>query len=248
MTFAVLQVPQGRGAWSSIGGLLSVDGRSRGPYYRAPSDGSFARMPGATTAMAIRNNVTVDLNTYAVYMGVRACQRQIGVSDDGVWGPNTDIAAKKWQTQMTSALVGVADGVIGPRSTKGMFMPDVLRICGSDTNLRYAVVGHMGHESGWDPAAVGMTTPEDLGLGQINGVYHPDMSIAARLTPEQAIPWMVSFVHGNLEAMGSLDDGIAAYLLGIGGARSWVRAGRPQIFYKTDIPAYIRSVHTAAEA
>ena len=248
MTFAVTQVQQGRGAWTSVGGLLSVDGRSRGPYYRAPSDGSFARMPGATTVMAIRNNVTVDVNTYAVYMGVRACQRQIGVVDDGVWGSNTDAAAKRWQAQMGYALVGVADGVIGPRSTKGMFLPDVNKACGSNNDLRYAVVGHMGHESGWDPAAVGMSTPDDLGLGQINGVYHPEMSPAARLTPEQAIPWMVSFVQGNLEALGNLDDGIAAYLLGIGGARSWVRAGRPQIFYKADIPAYIRSVHTAAEA
>lgn len=244
MSATVTKVVSGRGAWSNIGGTLNSAGTAPGPYYKAPASGAYKDMPGSKGADAVKNSGTVDMNYFAVYMGVRAIQRHLGTPDDGVWGPNTDSKCKDWQKAHSLT----ADGICGPNTTKAMFLPLLNKSAGSDDQVYYCCRGHVGHESAWDPAAVGFQTPEDLGLCQINGPAHPDMSAQERLRPEDSLPWVARFVANNLAVMGNRVDGIAAYLLGTGGAQQWVKADRPTMFYGVDIDAYVSSVRKQAEA
>lgn len=248
MTFKINTPERGRGAWptSGKGGTLSVDGKKPGPYYRAPVGNS--QMPGLTAALAVRNGREVDVNDYAVYMGVKALQKVIGATPDGILGPKSDAAVKDWQKK--NGLV--ADGVPGPVTFRKMFEP-VARAAAKKAAgaqklnvdvLTEMVIGHVGHESMWDVGAVGYSTPEDLGLCQINGRWHPSEDFEERLTPETALNYAASVViAGNLRALsGDEDAAIFAYNVGIYGARRWVQLGRPKIHYGVDAYAYINSV------
>lgn len=241
----VLAVTTGRGAWpnNGTGGTLSVKGDKPGGYYRAPAAGR--PMPGRLAFDAMRAGKAPTLNDYAVFMGVKAIQQRLGATDDGLFGPNTGKAVAAWQTSKGL----VADGVFGPASGKAMFGPLATSAAVAvSTRAGFADVvrGHIGHESWWDPGAVGVSTPDDVGLGQINGPAHPTITLEQRFDAEFAIPWIAEFADGNITAMGGVrDDGVAAYNLGIGGARSWVKAGRPQMWGSTDVRKYIASVLTA---
>ena len=235
MSFSIAPVTTGRSAWSPVGGTLNVTGSAPGPYYRAPASGKFEDMIGAEALTAQRYGREVNLNAYAVYAGARAFQRVIGVTDDGVWGPKTDKAAKNWQYRQNGR-AGTPDGIFGPKSARCAFLPLVTKAAGNSSLVAFLTRGHIGHESGWDPAAVGYSTPDDLGLGQINGTAHPDLDVTTRLTPEDAVPWIADFCRYNLEHMGEhVNDAIAAYLLGVTGAKTWVRQDRPRYYAGADI-------------
>ena len=250
MTYAITTPDLGRGAWAvnGSGGTLSVDGKKPGPYYRAPAPGSSTKMPGLTAALARRNDHSVSVNDYAVHMGVKALQRQIGATQDGILGPKSEAAIKAWQ----KAHGLVADGVPGPKTFRAMLEPLAIAAAKKaafdrrvDSNvLVEMVIGHIGHESAWDPGAVGYSTPDDLGLCQINGRWHPSESIEERLTPETALAYAAGVViAGNLIALeGDEDAAIFAYNVGIYGARRWVQLGKPAIHYGVDAYGYINSV------
>lgn len=242
----VLPVTQGRGTWPNDGdgGTLVLDGTKLGPWYRSPA--GTMKWPGYAGYVAAKNNTSVDLNFYAVYRAVKDLQRVVGATSDGLFGAQTGDKVKTWQANHGL----VADGVVGPKTTRAMYHPVVLAsaktVDTSLTNLGPIAGGHIGWESGWDPGAVGVTTPDDVGLGQINGPSHPDMSLDDRLDPRKAITWIVNFVDDNITQMNGVeDDGIAAYNLGVGGARSWVKAGRPQFFNGVDVWKYIANVRNA---
>jgi hypothetical protein len=130
-----------------------------------------------------------------------------GLDDDGVLGPAT--ARAMWQPVLDAACEQVE---IGPRGV----------------SLRKLCRGHIGVESGWDCGAVGVSTPADVGLGQINGPAHPDMDLDERLDPWTALAFVARFVYGNLVAFGFNErDTVASYMLGQGGCRTWIKAGRP---------------------
>lgn len=241
----VTAVTRGRGAWplNGTGGTLSDRGDAPGGYYRAPTGKS--AMPGLIGARAARSGGACTLNEYAVYMAVRAIQQRVGADPDGVFGPDTGKRLGVWQANH-----GITpDEVFGPQSGKRMFRPLAVAAAirlSAIKDFHLVVAGHIGHESWWDPGAIGVSTPADLGLGQINGPSHPDMSAEQRLTPAVSIPWVADFALANITAMkGNLRDGIAAYNLGIGGARSWVAAGRPTQWGTTNVPKYIASVLAA---
>lgn len=235
---------KGRGAWpkSGVGGTLNADGTAAGQYYRAPADGSPMAMPGYVGYMLLAAGAPVDVNFYAVHQGVRAIQREIGATVDGLFGPATAARLTTWQTEKRLP----ADGVFGPQSAQAMFTTIAAalakNISGSTTTSRL-VLGHVPVESGWDPAAVGLSTPHDLGLGQINGDAHLDLTPEYRLTPRLALTAVATIVQADLAAMNWIvRDAIAAYNLGVGGARAWVKAGHPAVFNGAPIGSYVAAV------
>lgn len=240
---SVYYLTYGRGAWNvnGEGGTLSAKGTSRGPYYRAPAPGSLMRMPGLNAAMTIRNGAsTVNINDLAVYYAVKGLQGKIGAVADGILGPKSDEAIRRWQHVRGL----VADGIPGPKTFRAMFEPDARKAALQyGEKIEYMLIGHIGHESGWDLGAVGYSTPQDLGLCQISGRWHPELDEDFRLTPSKSLPWAARFVKENLDYLkGDVDAAILAYNLGKGGATSWVKAGRPEKFYGVDTHAYIASV------
>lgn len=233
MTFSITYPTRGRGAWSSsgLGGTINAAGTKPGSYYRAPATGSGLEMIGLRAFRAVRDGKPVDVNYYATFMAVKAYQAFFGSTPDGIWGPKTDQSVKSWQ----SANGLTADGVLGPKTSKAIFKPMAEKMA-YDVNkthpeLKKMVVGHLGWESAWDAGAVGGSTPVDLGLGQINGPAHPNMSEQDRLTPSTALLWVAQFVNSNLVAFNyNVRDGVSAYNLGQGGTRSWIKDGRPDVW------------------
>lgn len=239
-TVSLIYPDHGRGAWSSAGGTLRSDGLAAGSYYRAPAGA--VQMPGTVGSKAVQSSGSCDINSYAVYMGVKGIQRELAILDDGLFGPQTAAALKPWQAEHGLE----ADGIYGPASAKAMFAPVARSVAaGASTNPTVAklTVAHVGFESGWDPGAVGYVEPRDLGLGQINGPAHSDLTPQFRLTPRYALSWVANFVYNNLEAMlWNERDAIAAYNLGIGGARNWVGAGRPDVWNNIKVKQYVDGV------
>lgn len=239
-TLSLLYPDHGRGAWSSTGGTLSDDGTKPGPYYRAPAGAM--QMPGIVGYRAVQSSGTCDINSYAVHLAVKGIQRELGAEEDGLFGPATGAALKTWQG--TKGLA--ADAIFGQASAKAMFVPIARSIAaGVSTNPIVAklTVAHVGFESNWDPGAVGYVEPRDLGLGQINGPSHSDLTPQFRLTPRYSLGFVAHFVLDNLEAMlWNERDAIAAYNLGVGGARSWVKAGRPDVWNDIKVKQYIDGV------
>jgi soluble lytic murein transglycosylase-like protein len=91
------------------------------------------------------------------------------------------------------------------------------------------VCGIISSESGWDAGAVGAVDDNDLGLAQINGPSHTEYSEAQRLDPLVAFPFVFNYLRESLDYVSivTIDDAIASYNLGVGGATKWIKAGRP---------------------
>lgn len=245
----------GRGAWpaSGRGGTLSADGAKPGRFYRSPLESSSGATVGLTGYRASLRSTTCAVDDYATFRAVVAVQNELReqgllgsdgrpVVADGLWGRNTDTGVRAFQLRQGLT----PDGVFGAKTARAMFEPMARRVAAvTDPTGQVArlLVGTVTWESGWDPGAVGSATPQDLGLGQINGPAHPGMSAASRLDPRVALPYVAELITGNLHAMGGeLRDAVAAYRYGIAGARAWVDAGRPQAWKGTDAWDYISTI------
>lgn len=247
----------GRGAWSKIGGTLSVDGTKAGVYYRTPATG---------TNWIGKDIDTTDPNQRAVKGAVKAYQaavnRRISTNLllDGVLGPVTSQAISNFQNKAGEYV----DGVIGPKTSKSLLLPDLQKVV---RNYQTAYPGHteitativsgvINSESGWDAGAVGYVDDEDLGLAQINGPSHSQYTEGQRLDPMIAFPFVFNYLRTSLDNANieTIDDAIASYNLGVGGKNSagvwvgavgWIKAGRPDIWKPTpasaprDVRAYI---------
>lgn len=232
MTADIIYSPTGRGAWSykkPYGGTLNSAGTDLGQYYVLAAPGK--RKVGTTGAWADAESDEVSISHYAVYRAVVAIQKQVGVTPTGIFDQDTSEAVKVWQ----KAHKLIADGVYGRVSAKNMWSPIAIAaanaVDSAHPDLADLVCGHIAYESLWDPGAVGGLVPADLGLGQINGPAHPGMTEAQRLDPVFACTWVAGFVEANLVAMNYVvRDAVAAYNLGQGGARQWIKAGRPDIW------------------
>lgn len=265
MSLDVITPDTGRGAWpgNGRGGTLSSTGHSRGGFY-ALSDGSLP-LVGLAGARAARAGGQVGLDEYAVWRAVVALQstlngatKGVDLDVDGVLGQATAAALASWQ----KAHALTDDGVLGPKSARVLFTPAIVKASASTSwrdraQVTRLVTGHVTIESGFDPGAVGVSTPEDVGLGQVNGPAHPGLSFDDRLDPQVALGYVADLVASNLAAFDGVEvDAVAAYMLGQAGCRTWIKAGRPAAWQRrvggqpttVYVRRYVDSVLSAATA
>jgi peptidoglycan hydrolase-like protein with peptidoglycan-binding domain len=140
----------GRGAWTTRGNLVASK------YYKR----------GCSTTKASGTQ-----DEWAVKQGSAAIQTLLGgLTVDGSFGPMTEARIKAYQ----SANGLTADGVVGPKTMQKLVGPLVTNaevLHKVPKNLAYGIIWH---ESGFDPGAVGSSTPLDLGLSQINTRWGTD--------------------------------------------------------------------------
>lgn len=246
----------GRGAWNKygVGGTLNVKGDGPGMYYRLPATG--------TNHIGKTIDAT-DPNQRAVKGAVKAYQgalnRRLGINllVDGVLGPVTSKAIFDYQKQAGEYV----DGVLGPQTSKSLLYPDLAKVVRNyrtaypnhDEITAVIVCGLISNESAWDAGAVGYVDDEDLGLAQINGPSHPQYTEAQRLDPNLAFAFVFLYLKNSLDysTIVTIEDAIASYNLGVGGASKWIAAGRPAIWKPTptsaprDVAGYIERIKTA---
>jgi hypothetical protein len=220
----------GRGAWSNKGrgGTLKrlADGSTPpGPYYllgvKVPLVGSAARD-------TMRAGHTPSLDDLAVNFGVKAIQKLLNFTGaalvlDGVFGKGTDAGVRTYQGKEEIKV----DGSVGVNTMGRLLLPHIKRIGGKDWEVVY---GLLKNEGGFDPGAVGAVDERDLGLAQINGLAHPNMSIDQRFDPIIAIQFNADYLLRALKELGNVRDAVLSYNLGIGGVKTWIKAGRPRMY------------------
>lgn len=214
----------GRGAWpvSGAGGTKKYKDASKpGPYYYLGS-----------------GKTKLNDDEFAVRRAIRAYQRALNrrlgtdLRIDGRFGEHT--AAAVWEFQeKNSEKTGTPWGGIGPETSEALLRPDAEKVI-ADRKTKVTlemVTGTVRHEGIWDAGAVGYLDPNDLGLAQINGPAHPDMTKKQRLNPIFSFNFIVDYYENALKQLdGNLRDAVASYNLGIGGTRAWIKAGRPDLW------------------
>lgn len=212
---------------------MSIKGDKPGVFYRTPATG---------TNYIGKSIVETDPNQRAVRGAVKAYQaalnRRLGtkLATDGAFGPVTGNALIDFQR----ASGEYVDGVLGPKTSRSLLLADIQK---SVRNYQAAYPGHtaitavivsgvINQESGWDAGAVGFVDSNDLGLAQINGPAHAQYTEAQRLDPMVAFPFVFNYLRESLDTatIVTIDDAIASYNLGTGGAGSWIKAGRPDFY------------------
>jgi hypothetical protein len=240
----------GRGSWNTqgVGGTKQYkDATKPGPYF-------------FTGTGYVAAGETRDANSYAVFMGVKAFQRAlnregVGCLVDGLYGPATTKAMTTFQEKWTATGDPKASvwGGVGPDTSERLLRPwliTTLTQMAHNALITATIVSGVVHqESQWDPGAVGAADDRDVGLAQINADAHDDLDTDERLTPEVAFQFIVSYLNESLSLLGNnLRDAIASYNLGVGGTRSWIRAGRPDLWTPAgaskprDVKLYIDTV------
>jgi transglycosylase-like protein with SLT domain/putative peptidoglycan binding protein len=234
----------GRGAWpnAGTGGTKAYKSSTKpGPYYYLGTGN--LRPTDSVDNLAVRE---------AVKAYQRALNRRLGTDIEvtGHYNAATQVAVTQFQ-QKNSSLLTVWGG-IGPDTSFLLLYPDLVKVVrqkASSALTPVVVSGIIRHESSWDAGAVGYVDNTDLGLAQINGPSHPNLSAKDRLHPQTAFDFVISYMNSALGQLnGNLKDAIASYNLGIGGAKRWISQGRPQWYTPQgaseprDVWAYISAV------
>lgn len=222
----------GRGSWNAqgVGGTKQYkDATKPGPYY-------------FTGTGYIPTGTTRDANQYAVFGAVKAYQvalNQAGVTClvDGLYGAATTKAMTAFQEKWKATGDPLASvwGGIGPETSEKLLRPALDKTMSQMAHnalvTAKVVSGVVRTESQWDAGAVGAADERDVGLAQINAAAHPDLDTDERLTPQISFQFIVSYLNDALlQLANNLRDAIASYNLGIGGTRSWIKAGRPDLW------------------
>lgn len=243
-----------------------LDGRSA--WTTAGFPDSFTRMYRRhMTGTATGGTPEVNQDFWAVSAGVLAIQRLLATASQfwngsgwtpikvafdystgpGIFGPATDRAVKAYQ----AVAVKPADGIAGPNTLKSLLRQPVNAAEAQHGIPRHLLWGVIAQESGYDPGAVGFSTPYDLGLVQINTRVHP---VAPRdaFDPWFALEWagrrMASKAAGyRLKQPEELAWNLAALAHHAPGwADHWAKYGTPPTAYAVRAQDYIDRVLAAA--
>lgn len=213
----------GRGAWPSkgLGGTLDKTGSKPGPYYTLGV--------GKVGTLSDNNERAVQGAVKAIQVALNE-QQHTKLLVDGNLGPKTHGVLIGWQNDELLA----PDGLFGSVSAPELFTPTLrksVKTYGAVGVTSKIISGITRTESAWDPGARGTIDPDDYGLGQINLPSHPGVSLEDALVPAFAFESMCGLLDDALDAFdGNIRDAIASYNLGQGGARSWIKAGRPDVW------------------
>jgi hypothetical protein len=144
--------------------------------------------------------------------------------EDGIFQVDTSAAVKKLQKLGSIA----QDGVVGSKTMRTLLFLPITNKAGDKWK---AVWGILHWEGGWDPGAVGYADKNDWGLSQVNTVAHPTVTLEQAFDPYWAIDFILNYLDNAEKYLGdNLRDQIASYNLGIGGAKQWIAAGRPDVW------------------
>ena len=228
---------EGRGAWPTDGrgGTLAFNRTSPGKFYLY-SPGF--NMVGLEAVLKFLDNQPVPRDELAVNYGVRGIQDLLKIcpqvnsdeldqSNRGVF----DEATRDAVVELQKVASLTPDGVVGPQTMKSLMLLPILRTA-SATYLPYEPVwGLLAYEGAWDPGAVGYLDGNDLGMAQVNTVAHPHVTWEMAFSPAWAILFICNYLNNASKYLdGNLRDMVASYNLGIGGAKQWIRAGRPGVW------------------
>lgn len=226
----------GRGTWpsSGLGGTLAYSSDLPGMYYKVPF---------SSTNYIGKNADLTDMNQRAVVLAIKAYQTALGkrlgsaIIVDGVFGPGTKAAVVEFQNRVKIT----ADGVIGPTTSKMLICPDLQDVYRAKIALYPSlrmitpqiICGTMKQESNFDVGAVGIPDSNDKGPGQISLVNHPEYTEEQAFQPPTAFEFMFNYYKTSINdsRINTVDDMIASYNLGVGGAARWISQGRPVDYY-----------------
>jgi len=167
-----------------------------------------------------------------VQHGIDAFKRELiynGFGDgivlgNGTFGNITRDQTKKFQQSKSLT----ADGEIGQTTARYLFAKRCHEI-NTARNIPGGLTGRLGSlESANDPVAQGFSDPNDEGWGQINAIFHPDITLEQKWDPAFAINWVADqLVAATNHCAGDWDGGVAAYNVGWTYAQDWVADGKP---------------------
>lgn len=257
------EVATGRGAWNSkgLGGTLKSSkkhGTTAGPYYMLASDPN--QTVGLVAYLLKVDNQPVPQEFLAVHHGVigiqALCNSLLAAHPsrharlDGLFDANTSHTVKAAQS-----MLGVKpDGIAGKVTMARLIRPVVERKCYGSAVPWSLIMSLMGNESAFDPGAIGSLDPNDWGLGQINSLANPHVSFSDAMCPSFAIQYMVNRFKIAVSQLGTQNDAIASYNLGLTGAKMWVAAGRPSLWQPPyadkprNVAGYITRITEGAES
>ncbi len=234
----------GRGAWRTTGGLLPAKpgSTSKMGYYRLAAKGE------KPVGSGFASGSDTSHDAQCVHLGVKAIQSLVGAEPDGWFGPRThDLvceAQKRWKVDI--------DGIVGKATMRAGLSSLITEVATQNKVPVYVLGGILTHESGLDPAAVGVNG-QDHGLAQINLAVHGgevtleralDYDYAIRWTAEdlwmvyrawagktKADPWAIAVAHHNSPLL----------------SRKWAAAGSPPYVEGRDfqIEEYVTKVFAA---
>lgn len=237
----------GRGAWTTLGGLLTAKPgtTSHVGYYRLNASGE------TPIGSAWITKADTSHHAQVVQLGTRALQGLVGVpvrEKDGWFGPDTDQYLRAAQ----SVLMVEVDGIVG-RATMRAALSATVEHHATQAAVPMAYLGGLlVNESGLDPAAVGVNGT-DHGLAQINLASHPEISLLDAMDPDFAIGWTATeLAHTWAVWNGQTARGVDPWDIAIANhnspalARSWALSGQPPVVAKRpfQIADYVAKVKT----
>lgn len=114
---------------------------------------------------------------------------------NGVFNESFDKAAREVQTRLF--VPGGADGLVGPNTCKAMWKNDVF-----DMEITHHIPYHLlfkvlSLETSFDPGAVGILTPDDKGIAQINMPSHETVKLREAFDPIFAFNYAGKLLFGH---------------------------------------------------